>query len=249
LFVAIRTITPANAGSEYVKVDSQAVITPSGAHACLIGISDTSAHTELKDIWITLYEAQRPRASVGPVNIVPGQAIVVEARPYSPTKCAGPDVFVRVRFEAGSIVEETLSTIAADGPKVADSNSSFVSLAPTVIGILSLVVGAILGHWLSISRDRRNEKMARRSKVYEAEESAIRCFIADWGCLPVAETLRVNFSTLERAIAPNKAILETYRATYKTLTDGSKPLEEKRLAATELERALLSYLEQNNPAR
>ena len=210
--------------NDIIEIISRQAITPSGTSVCLINLLDKSQLIGVKDLTAVLYESGFPKLAFGPLDLAPDQSIVLVGKPYAATACVGESVFFRVSFRGGKQREEALLPVSIQSGVTPSVRSNWWQLGTSMVGTISLLIGTLLGHWLALSRERRQEMMRQRIQTFEKEADAIHRFIADWQRIPTADALGRNYATLRSNMRVPEKIKIAYRKTSSILNDQSLDL-------------------------
>jgi hypothetical protein len=240
-----------------VKVSGSAVF-DSGRKQCLIGIVNGSNSRTIQKLRVTLLNVGASQFQVGPVDMVPAQALVLGHDITSGTVCSGSGVVFRVSFEEQGIKNEML---VVDSLKESSSSAhpwNTDQAVGALFGLITALIAGWTGHFWTISVEREKARMSRASEQerdritraterFKTIEPAFRQFLLDWSASIDAPTLQARFQPLRAAFSLDARIVAAYRQTYSVLNDPAALNEAKEAASAEFEQKISLYLQQINP--
>jgi hypothetical protein len=227
-----------------ISIEGREEIRSDGKLQCLIGIQNQNGSDSLDKVKVTLFDRGVSRLSVGPIDLLPGQASVLEQVVDRSVNCSGTEVFYRVVLQQKGVQKEFVLPGGTVSREVSVIGNQVLGGG---LALVSAVVGILLSHWMLISRERRKDLIVRRAKYFDEASEAFRDFLSAWGATPVASELAVVFNTLQRRVVLDQEIVDLYLSTHEALAKPNVSMDMRMAAARDFDRQMRSYIQGLDP--
>jgi hypothetical protein len=159
----------------------------------------------------------------GPLHIESGQIL---SESFSVPRTNDPAI-VTLKYTLDGITN-MIST--AGNPPTKDVSNLLSLLAP-VAGVVGVILGALLAHLFTASRERRQADFEWNKMLYERREPAYLEFLASWNLSVSAQQFEQQFRSLKAHAFIPASLVEAGQTLLTRLRDVNLPVEERgRLA-------------------
>ena len=192
----------------------------------LINWTDRTASSVSVDLWL----ASRLQGSRGSYVISAHSSRVVT---FPITKSSSA-VYVVVRFITRGVEDSEAQLIRAPVPVLSQGSSglgSLFTLGAAILSLIGVLLGALLGHFLTGRREFTRSRFEWQKMLYERHEQAYVSFLADWASSTNLSVLEEQFDRLKAAAPVPASVVSVYHDVRNKLADTGSTPEEKRSAA------------------
>ena len=190
----------------------------------------------------TVFNNDARRFALGPVDLTPGQTLVLRQPVDTSTRCSGADTFYQVSYERQGVGNEAL--LPGSGTSTSPSTTPVVgTVVGGLIGLVSAAIGTLLAHRLTLAR----EQSKQRREAFDRKEPVFNAFFMAWNRSPLAQELQTRFNDLQRQISLDQKVVNRYRKALGVLANAEASASRKEEEATEFELYMREYLRQLNP--